>query len=48
MHTHESLQKPFTYYEKELIASGQVAPSENKDDILIAHKKKLQFSSQFA
>ena len=46
MHKIESLQNPFTYYEKELIniASGQVASSEIKDDILIAHEKAAMFS----
>ena len=47
--TIESLQNPFTYNEKELtsIASGQVAPSEIKDDILTAHEKGCNISSQF-
>ena len=44
-----SQQNPFTYYEEELIniASGQVAPSEIKDNILTAHKKGYNFSSPF-
>ena len=39
MYAIESLQNPFTYYEKELIniASDQLARSEIKDDILTAY-----------
>ena len=49
MHTIESQQNPFAYYEKELrkITSGQVAPSEIKDVILTAHEKGCNVSNQF-
>ena len=49
MHTIKLLQNSFTYYKKELIniASGQVAPSEIKDDILTAHEKGCNISNQF-
>ena len=49
MHTIESLQNPFTCYEKELIniESGQVAPSEIKVDISTAHEKGCNISNQF-
>ena len=49
MCTIELLQNPFTYYEKELIniVSGQIAPSEIKDDILIAYEKGCNVFSKF-
>ena len=49
IHAIESLLNPFIYHEKEHIntASGPVAPAEIKDDILTAHEKGFNVSSQF-